>query len=118
LVADDDPTCVEVFKKMIQLRYNLGTQPLYTIIETFKTMKENIYTFCILDIHFVDSCVLGSLREFRDWESIYRKTRQKIYLTSSEIDENVMHNYSNLIEGYIDKAQIYRIDAYPEIESA
>ena len=117
LVADDDSTCVEVFKKMIQLRYNLGTQPIYTIIETFKTMKENTYTLCILDIHFVDSCVLGSLREFRDWESIYRKTRQKIYLTSFEIDENVMLDYSNLIEGYIDKDKIYCIDSYPVIES-
>lgn len=115
LIADDDPVCIEVFKTMIQLRYNLETKPTYSILDTFIAMKQNTFTCCILDIHFVDSCILGSLREFRDWESIYRKKRQLIYLTSSEIDENVVVNYSNLVEGYIDKNKIYHIDSYPVI---
>ena len=115
LIADDDENCIIVFKKMVQIKYNLESIAVSTITETFQTMKQNTYEFCVLDIHFIDSCVLEFLREFRDWESVYRNHRQKILLTSSDIDDNVLKTYSNLIEGCIDKTKIYDIEYYPDL---
>ena len=113
LIADDDTTCRLIFEKMVEKRYTLDCISVDTINDTFLKMKQNTYECCILDINFVDSCVLWSLLEFRNWERIYRYTRQTIFLTSSGILDDTKREYLDLIDGYIDKAFIYKISAYP-----
>lgn len=113
LIADDDATCRSIFEKMIEKRYELSSILVDNINDTFLKMKQNTYEFCILDINFADSCVFWGLLEFRNWEGIYRNTRQTILLTSTGIFDDAKREYVDLIDAYIDKENIYKTSSYP-----
>jgi class 3 adenylate cyclase len=115
LIADDDLNTIEIFKRLTSLKYKLNSKGVNTIKETFDLMKQNTYPVCILDVHFIDVSVWGSLREFRNWESVFRRTRQKVILTTTCIDVSIKKEYSEFVDGYIDKMNMYQLDVYPLI---
>ena len=115
LIADDDNFHLQIFNKMCSKIYELECVQSNTIHQTFKLMKENTYTACILDVHFIDTCVLSTLQEFRNWETIYRNKRQKVILTTSDIDNAIRNLYANLVDGYINKNNIYEYESYPPL---
>jgi hypothetical protein len=63
----------------------------------------------------MDNIIYGSLKEFRDWELMYRKTRQIILLTTIDI-ENIKDSYRNLVDGFLDKSNVCDYSAYPSQE--
>ena len=97
------------------MKYKLNSKGVNTIKETFDLMKQNTYPVCILDVHFIDVSVWGSLREFRNWESVFSRTRQKVILTTTCIDDSIKEDYSECVDGYIDKMNMYHLDVYPKI---
>lgn len=115
LIADDNLNTIEIFKRLVYMKYNLNSKGVNTIKETFDLMKQNTYPVCILDVHFIDVSVWGSLREFRNWESVFRRTRQKVILTTTCIDDSIKEEYSEFVDGYIDKMNMYHLDVYPKI---
>jgi class 3 adenylate cyclase len=115
LVADDDETTCEIFARICFRKYELNSTLVYTINDTFQKLKESQHALCILDVNFLNIQSIGSLVEFRDWESMYRNTRQKIFLTTLDIDQKLRLAYSDMIDGFIDKARIYVYDEYPSL---
>lgn len=115
LIADDDRVCLELFTKICSKLYKLKCVQSRTIQETFKALKENMYVFCIIDLNFIDTCVLDTLDEFRNWETKYRNKRQNIILTTTKIDDTVLNAYIDKIDGYIEKDIIYDHNQYPKL---
>jgi len=73
-------------------------------LSSIEQYSPTTYYLCILDVHFTyDTMNLGTLEEFRDWESMYRNTRQKILLTTSDITNDVKEKFSHVVDGYLDK---------------
>jgi class 3 adenylate cyclase len=115
LIADDDWLHLEIFQRICINKYKLKCILCDTINETFRRMKENTYDLCILDVHFTDNIINGSLQEFRDWEFIHRKKRQKIALTTIDIDKNILQTFLNNVDYFIDKTEICNYSVYPTI---
>lgn len=117
LIADDDYIHLEILQRICAKIYNFECVLCDSIYETFKHMKENTYTLCILDVHFINDIIHGSLQEFRDWESIYRKTKQLILLTTININESIENDFSHLVNFFLDKKNIYKYSCYPTLNT-
>jgi class 3 adenylate cyclase len=115
LIADDDYVFLEIFTRTCSRIYKKDCVPCDSIHKTFAFMKENTYFLCIVDVHFMDNIIYGSLKEFRDWELVYRKTRQIILLMTIDI-ENIKDSYLNLVDGFLDKSNVCDYSTYPSQE--
>lgn len=118
LIADDDETTCEIFARVCFRKYELNSTLVYTINDTLKELKECWYSLCILDVNFVDTQIIGGLLEFRDWEACYRNRRQKILLTTIDIDDALRLEYSELVDGYIDKRDVHIYHKYPSLSDS
>ena len=115
LIADDDEMACEIFARVCFRKYKFPSTFVYTINDTLEKLKENLYSLCILDVNFVDTQIIGGLLEFRDWEVCHRNIRQRILLTTIDIDDALRLEYSELVDGYIDKQDIFSYDKYPSL---
>lgn len=115
LIADDNDTTITMYQNILKNKFNLQSVGSNTIEKTMNLMKSYIYTYCILDIHFyIDKEVediIDYIRCFREWENEHRNTRQKIILTSTDYDISNLE----LIDGYIDKSNIFNLQQYNNV---
>lgn len=114
LIADDDSIFLEVLKKIISKCTLSKCITETSIDEVWCRLRENIYTCAIIDINFGYNTVFNLLKNFRIWESIYRKTQQKIYIISSFDNDDEMKRindkYSHMYQGFINKNTICQLD--------
>lgn len=115
LIADDEHITLEIMEKVITLKYNTDCVQSDTISETFRLMRMNQYVVCVIDINFIDTCVFDTLKEFRNWENVYRSGRQKVFIITSDANNSVLELYSDMVDGFIDKMYIYDHSKYPTL---
>jgi class 3 adenylate cyclase len=115
LIADDNDTTITMYQNVLKSKFNLQSIRSNTIEQTVNLMKSYIYTYCILDIHFYlneeQEHIIDYIKSFREWEGIYRNTRQKIILTSTDYDVSNLE----LIDGYIDKSNMFNLQHYNNV---
>ena len=115
LIADDDHWALSILNRISKIRYNLDSVMTYTIEDAILNMKRCVYEICIIDVHFVNATAFGGLRDFREWEKIHRRYKQKVIIASQTINEDIVQVYSDLADGFINKTDIFNLKQYLEI---
>ena len=115
LIADDNDITITLYQNILKRNFNLQSIRSNTIEKTMNLMKSNLYSYCIIDIHFTTETdtyiILDYINVFREWENKFRNTRQKIILTSTDYDVSNLES----IDGYIDKSNMFNLEQYNNI---
>tara|TARA_B110000483_G_C18147587_1_gene524113 strand:+ start:304 stop:1329 length:1026 start_codon:yes stop_codon:yes gene_type:complete len=114
LISDDDELCMLTLRRVVDLKYNIDSILINDINTAIEHMKKYQFKLCIIDIYFANITSFCNLREFRNWEHIHRRSKQKIILASSSINTDTMQLYDDIVDGFMNKKDLFNLDKLPD----